>query len=294
MPLKKKPVTEKNLYELLQVAIDATEKEIKTAYRKKALKVHPDKNPNDEKAALLFHELSEALEILLDSSARTAYDKLLKAREAAAVRHRQLDAKQKKLKEDLEAREKAAESHRTAYKSEEERFQAEIERLRKEGSQVLKAEQESLRRHLYDEDSSSSQGTEDVGARLKVIWKGSQGKYDQETLKRIFNKYGDVSVVVISKKKKGSALIEMVDHRSAEMAQRLEKGYLDDPLIVTLIGHKGCSEPVRDFSSTSFGLQTETDFESLVMRQLRQAEERRKLIEEMKRKDAEDEEKNGS
>ena len=45
-------------------------------FRKKALKCHPDKNPDDPKAAEAFHLLSKALEILTDTPARTAYDKV--------------------------------------------------------------------------------------------------------------------------------------------------------------------------------------------------------------------------
>lgn len=46
--------------------------QIKKAYRKKALTCHPDKNPNNPKAAELFHELSKALEILTDEKARVS------------------------------------------------------------------------------------------------------------------------------------------------------------------------------------------------------------------------------
>jgi DnaJ family protein C protein 17 len=45
---------------------------VKKAYRKKALECHPDKNPDNPKAAELFHELSKALEILTDVSARVS------------------------------------------------------------------------------------------------------------------------------------------------------------------------------------------------------------------------------
>lgn len=52
---------------LLKVEIDL---QVKKAYRKKALKCHPDKNPDNPKAAELFHQLTRALEILTDESAR--------------------------------------------------------------------------------------------------------------------------------------------------------------------------------------------------------------------------------
>ncbi|GFV32264.1 dnaJ subfamily C member 17 [Trichonephila clavipes] len=59
-----------DLYELLNISIKAEEKEIKKAYRKKALSCHPDKNPDNPKAAELFQQLSKALEVLTDKAAR--------------------------------------------------------------------------------------------------------------------------------------------------------------------------------------------------------------------------------
>ena len=47
-----------DLYGLFEVSPDASTQEIKTAYRRKARKVHPDKNPDDPEAAKLFHQLS--------------------------------------------------------------------------------------------------------------------------------------------------------------------------------------------------------------------------------------------
>ena len=67
---------EKNqdLYELFGVANDADEATIKTAYRKKALVCHPDKNPDDPQATENFRHLTEALTILIDPNARKSYD----------------------------------------------------------------------------------------------------------------------------------------------------------------------------------------------------------------------------
>jgi molecular chaperone DnaJ len=61
-------------YELLGVSQDATEQEIQRAYRKLALKYHPDKNPDDPKAAERFKQVAEAYEILSDKEKRKAYD----------------------------------------------------------------------------------------------------------------------------------------------------------------------------------------------------------------------------
>nr|DBA14138.1 TPA: hypothetical protein GDO54_005150 [Pyxicephalus adspersus] len=85
-----------DLYGLLGITSDASEREIKKAYRQKALTCHPDKNPDNPRAAELFHQLSQALEVLTDGAARAAYDKLRKAKEAAAKRTQKLDDKRKK------------------------------------------------------------------------------------------------------------------------------------------------------------------------------------------------------
>ena len=58
-------ITKLDLYGLFEVSPDASIQEIKTAYRKKALKVHPDKCPDNPEAAKLFHQLSEALKVSL-------------------------------------------------------------------------------------------------------------------------------------------------------------------------------------------------------------------------------------
>lgn len=63
-----------NPYEILGVSEDASEKEIKTAYRKLAQQYHPDKNPGDSAAEEKFKEISAAYDILGDQQKRQEYD----------------------------------------------------------------------------------------------------------------------------------------------------------------------------------------------------------------------------
>ena len=64
----------RDYYDVLGVERNADEKEIKKAYRKIALKFHPDKNPDDKAAEDKFKEAAEAYEILSDSNKRSRYD----------------------------------------------------------------------------------------------------------------------------------------------------------------------------------------------------------------------------
>jgi curved DNA-binding protein len=66
----------RDYYKILGVDRNASEKEIKRAYRKLAREFHPDVNPNDEKAEEKFKEINEANEVLGDSEKRSKYDQL--------------------------------------------------------------------------------------------------------------------------------------------------------------------------------------------------------------------------
>jgi molecular chaperone DnaJ len=65
----------RDYYEVLGVSKNATKEEIKKAYRKQALKYHPDKNPGDRKAEELFKEAAEAYEVLSNDDKRARYDR---------------------------------------------------------------------------------------------------------------------------------------------------------------------------------------------------------------------------
>ncbi|WP_404365051.1 molecular chaperone DnaJ [Marinobacter sp.] len=67
-------MAKRDYYEVLGVARDVDEKEIKRAYRKLAMKYHPDRNPDDADAENKFKEASEAYEVLTDAGKRSAYD----------------------------------------------------------------------------------------------------------------------------------------------------------------------------------------------------------------------------
>lgn len=67
--------TKRDYYEVLGVPRGATDQEIKSAYRKLAMKYHPDKNPNNKEAEELFKEGAEAYSVLGDQEKRSMYDR---------------------------------------------------------------------------------------------------------------------------------------------------------------------------------------------------------------------------
>jgi len=67
-------MSKKDYYEVLGVARNASEAELKKAYRRLAMKYHPDRNPDDAEAEANFKEAKEAYEVLTDAQKRAAYD----------------------------------------------------------------------------------------------------------------------------------------------------------------------------------------------------------------------------
>lgn len=273
-----------DLYELLGVSPTCTESEVKKAYRKKALQCHPDKNPDNPNAAKEFQQLSAVLEILADEAARKAYDKVLVARKEAELRKNALDSKRRKFREDLERRERQGLSGQKQ-KSAEELLKEEIERLRKEGSKAVEEEMDYVLKQVRSERQKSS----DDGSthRIKLKWYSDKkdlnnGGYTEEMLRKFFLKYGDINALVVSQKKKGSALVEFRSRSAAEMAVQLEIGLPGNPLKLEFVNKD--HQPSNTYQSSTI---KDTDFESVVLMKMRQAEERKRLIEQMMKEDAE-------
>ena len=68
-------MSKRDYYEVLGVDRDAAEGDIKKAYRRVAMKYHPDRNPDDPDADMKFKEATEAYDILMDAEKRAAYDR---------------------------------------------------------------------------------------------------------------------------------------------------------------------------------------------------------------------------
>ncbi|XP_070776213.1 dnaJ homolog subfamily C member 17 isoform X1 [Enoplosus armatus] len=312
---KAKDILQMDLYGLLGIESTATTKEIKKAYRQKALTCHPDKNPDNPKAVELFHQLSQALEVLTDAAAKAAYDKICAAKKRAEERNRKLDDKRKKIKLDLESRERQAEGQSQEEVQITRTLEEEIARLREEGSRQLEEEQKLIREQIQREREAQQQQQQQTGGyaqrnsgvercsksnvtpKLKLKWKckkedETNGGYSEDILFRLLQKYGDVLNVIVSSKKKGSAVVEFGTVRAAELAVKNESGLSENPLKISwLEGQPEVIAPASQpgqFMSSQGALTNERDYESVVMMRMRQAAERQRLIEQMQRDDDED------
>ena len=67
-------MSKRDYYEILEVSNTAADAEIKKAFRRLAMKYHPDRNPDDAEAEARFKEAKEAFEVLSNTSKRAAYD----------------------------------------------------------------------------------------------------------------------------------------------------------------------------------------------------------------------------
>ncbi|KAJ3179714.1 DnaJ (Hsp40), sub C, member 17 [Gaertneriomyces sp. JEL0708] len=222
-------------YALLDISYDATIQQIQKAYRKTALKFHPDKvGPDDTKAAEMFHLLSLATETLTDPTKRSAYDALYKARIAQKARMDKMDSLRRRARNDLEEREKAAKrSKDEAYMATVQRHQ-EIERIREEGLRKARAEEEQ-RRQMSNATLSAGKAARNEEIKkhieesatvrdctLKVKWKHKLRSFTEDELESIFRQYGSVEKVIISAKRKGSAMIIFDSIFAAEAAMNAQ------------------------------------------------------------------------
>ncbi|PYI28412.1 DnaJ-domain-containing protein [Aspergillus indologenus CBS 114.80] len=106
--LKAHAASTEDFYALLDISPAAAETEIRRAYRRTALKYHPDKIANPTPADIdKFHLLQIAYDVLSDPAVRQLYDNAREARQRKQREREMMDSAKRKMREDLEARERA-------------------------------------------------------------------------------------------------------------------------------------------------------------------------------------------
>jgi len=146
-----------NHYDVMGVNKDFTPRQLKQAFRKLSIKLHPDKNPDDPQAANKFQAMVASHNVLKDASERAKFDQLLKAKEIRFARDMAQTEKTRNMKAALEAAEKVAEDRaraaaagRAARKKNANNASAKLARLRADGQRLRQQLQEDAKRSAMD------------------------------------------------------------------------------------------------------------------------------------------------
>lgn len=214
-----------DFYELLGVTFDSNEAAIKKAYRKASIKYHPDKNPDNKDAADRFIYLGWARDILIDEKLKGEYDRARARRREKVLQDELLDGRRRKMKDDLERREREGKDFASNLKrkraedmSEAERKHHEIQRLAEDGKRRRKEAQERMEKKRKEEDEASFMDFEkspepqavrpgesaalDRTVKVRFQREGDTSAWDKDTLSKMFSKYGKVDSIVLGKDKK--------------------------------------------------------------------------------------------
>jgi DnaJ family protein C protein 17 len=226
-------ITQLNLYELFNVDETCSTQELTTAFRKKALKCHPDKYPDDNEKKELFLLIKKSLELLIDEKARNAYDANRKQKKIQQERLSQMDDNRKKFRQDLERREQKASqtTNSPINRFNADKLRVEVERIRREGSRLVDEELEKL--HQLIEEDKRNNSLNHVNVIIKYL--PNTRLYTENELRLIFEKYGKISTI-ISKDSK-CALIEFNDDHISNFIEN-EKGLEGRPFASVKIQKK--------------------------------------------------------
>lgn len=204
-----------DFYELLGItSLTTDEGDIKRAYRKASLKVHPDKNPDNADAANKFILLGIARSVLLDVALRAQYDGQRQRKRDQAAQFAQRSEKDRQLAEDLLRREREAVSLKRKRENELDEEEKWIQKVAEDNRRKL---QEFREKRMKEEEARFKKpspppevkrpepgSTPDLDRtiRIRFVREGESADWGQDKVSRMFSKYGKVDIVVVGKEKK--------------------------------------------------------------------------------------------
>ncbi len=243
--LKNYATSNTDFYDLLGVAFETSQKDIDRAWRRTALKYHPDKVGNDPVAKEKFHLAQIGYDLLSDPASKALYDN---ARSARLQRKRQNDlfeGRRRQMKDDLEARERGVKRPREEDEGDEEKLEREIRRLAEDGKRRRKEREDALRKDIQKESEDADIATHTPGSSndhadgvtrahstvseidrtVKVRWPvdGDGGSITAEEVKTIFSRFGPIESADLlnpkmlrlgKKQKKQLAVVCMIQYKS--------------------------------------------------------------------------------
>lgn len=241
--LKGHAASNQDFYALLDISPAAAEPEIRRAYRRTALKYHPDKISNPTPADIdKFHLLQIAYDVLSDPSVRQLYDNAREARERKQRERDMMGAAKRKMREDLEARERAGAAGTGEQRGvkrawtgvdvdggdAEEKLQREIERIAEDGRRRRREAENRLMKEIDEEEKIMQQEEEDArraadkssqrvdrsqeggtnvselerGIKVRWVREGRGLELDRDSLASLFAPFGKIESVITLKDKR--------------------------------------------------------------------------------------------
>ena len=243
--LKDYATSDTDFYTLLGITFETSQKDIDRAWRRTALKYHPDKVGNDPIAKEKFHLAQIGYDLLSDPTSKAIYDNARNARLQRKRQNELFEGRRRDMKNDLEARERGVKRPRDEDQGDEEKLEREIRRLAEDGKRRRKEREEALRRDMQKEAETSDgtaqtpgsaspnpsaaakmpPGVSDIDRTVKVRWpvEGEGGSITADHVKALFSHFGPIeSADLLSpkmlrlgkKQKKQLAVVCMIQYKS--------------------------------------------------------------------------------
>ncbi|KAL7557504.1 hypothetical protein ACA910_005259 [Epithemia clementina (nom. ined.)] len=317
-PVQKSDDPENDPYDVLELRFAASAAEVTKAYRKLALKYHPDKQQNDlttaseqERMAQKFQAIQDARDFLLDPERRRKYDAgraSIEARKLAdQAREQQMSAKRRRMKEQLNQQEQEASKQKfnvrpqSEFTKKSQKTSKKVEELRQQGKEMREsfaARQQTEIKETSSTDKAASATTSTLSRNLqdrqiRLKWSRRRMKISpsEHDIARLMTQFGTVEQVEIIGSKANTALITF---QSAASCTPCVQAYLkSEEMRASFVGPRKEEEERKQFKMEEEARRNRRpisrhDQESVSDYKLRRAAEREQLLRDMEQGDSAD------
>lgn len=203
--LKNYASSETDFYTLLGITFETSQRDIDRAWRRTALKYHPDKVGNDPIAKEKFHLAQIGYDLLSDPAIKALYDSTRTARLQRERKNELLKGQRRTMADDLLARERGVKRGRSAGEDDEEKLEREIRRLAEDGKRRRKEREDTLRKEMQPNTpppiptpqtqtpTAPCQSTvSELDRTIKIRWPYTSTPIPPEHITNLFSHFGPV------------------------------------------------------------------------------------------------------